>query len=272
MNDAPPIAIIGAGHLGTAIARGLVRAGRLDPARIRLTRRTAAALEPLAAEGFEVGADNRAAARGADTVLLCVQPQQLDGVVSELAPDLADGGTLLVSTVTGVPVERIRKLAGDGVPIVRAMPNLGIEVGESMTCLAADGVTEAHMERVRALFDPVGATMMIREDQMNAATALAGCGVAFFLRAIRAASQGGAEIGFHADEAIRLAAQTARAAATLLLAHGRHPEEEIDKVTTPKGCTIAGLNEMENRGFSSALVRGIVLSSRKADQLYDPHS
>ena len=103
---------------------------------------------------------------------------------------------------------------------------------------------------------------------MVPATALCACGIAFFLRAIRAASQGGIEIGFHADEAITLAAQTARGAAALLLEFGSHPETEIDKVTTPKGCTIYGLNEMENRGFSSAMIRGIITASEKAGALY----
>jgi pyrroline-5-carboxylate reductase len=99
------------------------------------------------------------------------------------------------------------------------------------------------------------------------ATALCACGVAFFLRSIRAASQGGIEIGFHPEEALFLAAQTARGAASLLL-RGGHPESEIDRVTTPRGCTIAGLNEMEHQGFSSALIKGILLSAEKADQLY----
>jgi pyrroline-5-carboxylate reductase len=268
MTTTGPIAIIGAGHLGTAIARGLATSGKLSPGAITLTRRSESALEPLGREGFRTSTDNRAAVEAAETVFLCIQPQQLDGVLQELAPALASDDRLVISTVTGAPMEGIRSFLEGTVPLVRAMPNLGIEVGESMTCLATDGASPEHVARARDLFESVGSTMVIREDQMNAATALAGCGVAFFLRAIRAASQGGAEIGFHADEAIRMAAQTARAAATLLLTHGRHPEEEIDKVTTPKGCTIAGLNEMENRGFSSAMVRGIVLSSQKADHLY----
>ena len=102
---------------------------------------------------------------------------------------------------------------------------------------------------------------------MTPATALCACGVAFFLRCVRAASQGGIEIGFHPEEALLLAAQTARGAASLLLQEGRHPESEIDRVTTPRGCTIAGLNEMEHRGLSSAMIRGIVVSARAASDL-----
>jgi len=110
--------------------------------------------------------------------------------------------------------------------------------------------------------------MSIDEDQMSAATALGACGIAFFLRTIRAASQGGIEIGFHADKALQIAAQTAKGAATLLLVNERHPEYEIDKVTTPRGVTISGLNQMEHEGLSSAMIKGIVTSATKAAKLY----
>jgi pyrroline-5-carboxylate reductase len=136
-----------------------------------------------------------------------------------------------------------------------------------MTCLASDQPGPALAE-AQALFDLVGKTLVLGEDMMIPATALCACGVAFFLRAIRAASQGGIEIGFHPEEALLLAAQTARGAASLLLNQGRHPESEIDQVTTPRGCTIAGLNEMEHKGFSSAMIKGILLSASKAEGLY----
>ena len=114
----------------------------------------------------------------------------------------------------------------------------------------------------------MGTTLVIDEEQMIPATALCACGVAFFLRAIRAASQGGIQIGFNAAEALAMAAQTARGAASLLLTLGNHPEMEIDKVTTPRGCTIAGLNLMEHQGFSSAMIKGIVTSAERAADLY----
>ena len=121
----------------------------------------------------------------------------------------------------------------------------------------------------KTIFDATGSTLVIDEDLMVPATALCACGIAFFLRAIRAASQGGIEIGFHSAEAIAMAAQTAKGAASLILDSTRHPEGEVDRVTTPRGCTIAGLNEMEHRGFSSALIRGIVTSATKANRLYE---
>jgi pyrroline-5-carboxylate reductase len=145
---------------------------------------------------------------------------------------------------------------------------MAVSIGESMTCIASDEHGEEALAEARALFDLVGRTLVITEEMVVPATALCACGVAFFLRAIRAASQGGIEIPFHPEEALLLASQTARGAASLLLSEERHPESEIDRVTTPRGCTIAGLNEMEHQGFSSALIKGILLSAEKAEGLY----
>ncbi len=137
-----------------------------------------------------------------------------------------------------------------------------------MTCLASEKGNGAALEIAREIFSTVGKTLIIDEEQMAAATALGACGVAYFLRAIRAASQGGIEIGFSSDKAMVIAAQTALAAASLLLKHNSHPEAEIDRVTTPRGVTISGLNTMEHGGFSSAMIRGIVTSWEKATKLY----
>jgi pyrroline-5-carboxylate reductase len=275
MDRTERIAIIGGGNLGRCIASGLVSAGLVSPAAVTITRRRPGLLSDLRSEGFETGDDNRKAVADSNVILLCVQPQQLDAVMTEIAADLDPVRHVLISTVSGASIGALRSHAGTRIRIVRAMPNIGIAIGRSMTCLATDDLSLAtddlsigSVDRARDLFDALGATMLIQEEQMVPATALCACGIAFFLRAIRAASQGGIEIGFHADEAIALAAQTARGAAELLLAHGTHPETEIDKVTTPKGCTIYGLNEMENRGFSSSMIRGIITASEKAEELY----
>jgi pyrroline-5-carboxylate reductase len=263
------VAVIGGGNLGNSIARGLISAGLNPTSSLAVTRRRPELLAELAEAGVATGDDNLAAIRSADIVVLCVQPQQLDGVMEEIAGELDPVRHVVISTVSGVSIDAMRAHLGDEIPIIRAMPNIGIAIGESMTCLAADAVSESSVPMARELFGSLGATMLIQEEQMVPATALCACGIAFFLRAIRAASQGGIEIGFHAEEAIFLAAQTARGAASLLLEHGNHPETEIDKVTTPKGCTIYGLNEMENRGFSSAMIRGIITASEKAGGLYE---
>ena len=261
------IAVLGAGNIGMAIARGAVAGGRMKAGEIFLTKRHSDGLEEIEALGFRAGTDNEAAIADARLVLLCVLPEQVEEVLAGIRDSLDPDRHILVSIVTGVSIERLRKACGGEVPVVRAMPNTAIILGESMTCVATDGADEEELGEVRGLFESLGQTLVIDEDLMSPATAVCACGVAFFLRAIRAASQGGIEVGFHASEALAMAAQTARGAASLLLEEGRHPEGEIDRVTTPMGCTIAGLNQMEHEGFSSALIRGIVTSANKARTL-----
>jgi pyrroline-5-carboxylate reductase len=143
------------------------------------------------------------------------------------------------------------------------MPNTAISIQQSMTCIAARNVSDDHLQYVMDIFNQLGKAVRIDEKLMDAATVLGACGTAFAMRYIRANIQGGIEIGFDAATANLIAAQTVKGAAELLLAKGSHPEQEIDKVTTPKGCTIAGLNEMEHRGFSSSLIKGLVASYDK---------
>ncbi len=262
------VAIIGAGNIGTAIASGLAESGRVKAGNITLSRRRTGLLQKMAERGFKVENDNRAAAKRSRVVIVAVEPQKIDGVLKEIAPELRLPGHILISVVTGITAARLARLAGPKVPVIRAMPNTAIAAREAMTCIAPGNAGDEAVEIARTIFDAVGKTIVISEEQMNAATALGACGVAFFLRAIRAASQGGIEIGFSADEALAIAAQTARGAATLLLSAGNHPEHEIDRVTTPRGCTIAGLNQMEHEGFSSAMIRGITASAERASKLH----
>lgn len=261
------IAIIGAGNIGAAIARGLAASGRYRPQDIVLTRRRAEFLEELRAEGFVVLSDNRAAARRAGVVILAVGPREIEAAARQLRPAL-NGKHLVISIVSGVTTSQLSSWLKKNVGLVRAMTNTAIAIREAMTCLSAGSGGRAALARAKSIFDALGRTLVINEELMLSATALTGCGIAFFLRAIRAASQGGTQIGFHSEEALLLAAQTARGAASLLLGRPGHPESEIDKVTTPRGCTIEGLNEMEHHGFSSAMITGIVTSNEKAAKLF----
>lgn len=260
--------IIGAGNIGLALADGLLKSGNCQAADITVTRRSAMALESLQQKGFAVTANNNEAVRNADLIFLCILPQQLNGVLDEIKEAVDAQNQLLVSVVTGVPTDDIKQRLDADVRIVRAMPNTAMRVNNSMTCLSAANATASDMNLVQQIFNTMGTTIIINEEMMSAATALCACGIAFFLRSIRAASQGGVEIGFHAHDAITIAAQTALGAAQLLLLNRSHPEEEIDKVTSPKGCTIAGLNEMEHQGLSSAMIKGIKLSANIAKELY----
>ncbi len=268
MENGKKIAIIGVGNIGNSIALGLVQSGLFHAPDIVLTRRHIGQLENLARQGFVIEKDNRVAVRRSEVILVAVEPQQINGVLDEIRPELIAGKHLVISVVTGVSIAQMRRHVGEDVAVVRAMPNTAIAIRESMTCLAAGN---QHAEAVKiavSIFETVGKVLVITEEQMTAATALGACGIAFFLRAIRAASQGGIEIGFHSSDALLIAAQTAKGAAALVVAEGRHPEDEIDKVTTPRGCTISGLNQMEHEGFSSAMIKGIVTSAEKASKLY----
>jgi pyrroline-5-carboxylate reductase len=269
MNTNTKISILGGGNIGTAIAKGLVNSKLFSSNKIIITRRRLELLKAFKEEGYIVQSDNVSAVKNSDIVIIAVTPQQLNGLLLEIRSAINSDNHLIISVVTGASIKEIRRqIESDKVPIVRAMPNTAIAVGESMTCIATDSNADSIINLAKQIFDSVGKTLLINEDQMIPATALCACGVAFFLRAIRAASQGGIEIGFHSEEAILMASQTAKGAASLLLSAENHPESEIDKVTTPRGCTISGLNQMEHHGFSSALIKGIVTSADKAAKLY----
>lgn len=257
------IAIIGGGNLGVAMAEGLVSSGFALPAHIIVTKRNIKTLQKLEEKGVLVSNDNLEAVRFASLLILAVKPFQLQAVLRELAPALQPGNHLLVSVVTGVAIQDILTTVQQKIGVVRAMPNTAIAIQESMTCLAAHETSGADLSYIEDLFNQLGRIVWIDEKLMDAATVLGACGTAYAMRYIRANIQGGIEIGFDAATASLIAAQTVKGAAELLLRKGSHPEQEIDKVTTPKGCTIAGLNEMEHQGFSSSLIKGLVASYEK---------
>lgn len=257
------IAIIGGGNLGTAIAEGLINSGFSLPENILITKRNTKTLGALAEKGVLVSDNNEEAVQFADLVILAVKPFQVNDVLGKLQQSFDPQKHVLVSVVTGISIEHILKAVDKKLSIIRAMPNTAIAIQASMTCLSANEVSKEHVNYIEDLFNQLGRVVWIDEKLMDAATVLGACGTAFAMRYIRANIQGGIEIGFDAATASLIAAQTVLGAAELLLKKGAHPEQEIDKVTTPKGCTIAGLNEMEHQGFSSSLIKGIVASYDK---------
>jgi pyrroline-5-carboxylate reductase len=257
------IAIIGGGNLGTAIAEGLIQSGFVLPKQILITKRNIHTLHELERKGVLVSDKNEEAVRYADLVILAVKPFQVNEILRSLKEEFREDKQVLVSVVTGITIEHITGYLGPKVPVVRAMPNTAIAIQESMTCLAARNVNEETFQYIMDIFNQLGKAVRIEEKLMDAATVLGACGTAFAMRYIRANIQGGIEIGFDAATANLIVAQTVKGAAELLLKKGTHPEQEIDKVTTPKGCTIAGLNEMEHQGFSSSLIKGLVASYEK---------
>jgi len=257
------IAIIGGGNLGAAMAEGLVASGFVLPEHLIVTKRNISSLKSLEEKGVMVSNDNAKAVEFADWIVLAVKPFQIKEVLAGIKEWLDPKKHVLISVVTGVWIKDIHEMVGDQFAVFRAMPNTAIAIKESMTCVCAHQATDTQVKYVTDLFDQLGRSVFIEEKLMDAATVLGACGTAFAMRYIRANIQGGIEIGFSAATASLIAAQTVKGAAELLLQKNTHPEQEIDKVTTPKGCTIAGLNEMEHQGFSSSLIKGIVTSYKK---------
>lgn len=258
------IAIIGAGNLGISIAEGILHSN--GATMMYMTRRDLSSIEQYEKYGnVVVTSDNREAVKASDILICCVQPFQFTSVLEEVR-DLLHENHMILSTITGYSIEQIEAVVGTSATIVRSMPNTAIAVGDSMTCLCANEVGQSKIEIAKAIFNRMGHTMVIREDLMQAATVICASGVAFWMRLIRATTQGAIQLGFHAEEAQELAMYTCNGAASLLIATGNHPEEEIDKVTTPMGCTIEGLNEMEHEGLSSSLIKGIVASYQKISE------
>ena len=261
------ITIIGGGNLGSSIAEGLSGSTDSPFGKITVTDRSQKRLEQLKERGLQVSADNLEAVRASSIVLLCVQPQQLGAALKEIREVLDKDRHVLVSTVTGVKTPQISDQVGEGICVVRAMPNTATAIRESMTCLCSENASEAQMEIVTKIFKAIGETIVIEEQLMQAATVLGASGIAFFLRFLRAATQGGIQMGFHPHEAQLIAVQTALGATKLVSERHNHPEIEIDKVTTPRGCTIEGLNEMEHQGLSSAVIKGIIASYNKINNI-----
>jgi pyrroline-5-carboxylate reductase len=256
------IAIIGGGNLGSAIAEGLLKSKFNKASEIIVTKRHTDTLQTLKEKGIEITNNNIEALRKSDVIILAIKPFQVSEVLNEIKNEL-DKSKIFISVVTGVLINDMQEIIQQKLPLFRAMPNTAIAIQQSMTCVCSSNASQKDVKYVNELFKKLGEVVTIDEKLMEAATVLGACGIAYALRFIRANIQGGIEIGFDAATASIIAAQTIKGSAELLIQTGNHPEQEIDKVTTPKGCTIAGLNEMEHRGFSSSLIRGVVVSYKK---------
>ncbi|MBR5053034.1 MAG: pyrroline-5-carboxylate reductase [Bacteroidaceae bacterium] len=234
------INVIGAGNMGGALVKGWAKAGLAND--LTVTARTQETLDRLveACPGITTMLDNKQATKGADVVLLAVKPWLVEQVIEEIKPELAD--KLLISVAANVRHERIN---------VYAMPNIAAEFGESMTF-----VEEAEQAKVAAdLFGKLGQSKIVPQRLMGAGMMMAGCGIAYVMRFLRAMMEGGVEMGFYPDEAKTIAMQTMQGAVAMLRQTGLHPEAAIDKVTTPGGITIKGLNELDHAAFNSAVIR-----------------
>lgn len=257
------IAIIGVGAMGGAIADGLLNAGCVQGSDLWLANPHTEKMLHFQEKGANIGSDNRQAVAHAEIVFLCVKPWLAEQVLTEIKPALDYNTQTLVSVVAGLKGERICQLLdkeGQQPQALLAIPNTAISVGQSMTFLVPASADQEHTEQVAALLRNVGKVMVTEERLLSAGMALASCGIAYAMRYARAATEGGVELGIRATDAKDIVLQTMTGAAALLQQTGSNPEEEIDKVTTPGGYTIRGLNEMEHAGFSSAVIRGLKAS------------
>ncbi len=259
------IAIIGAGNLGLAIAKGVLHSNGATT--MYLTKRNTSEIKDFEKYGnVTVTSDNQEAVKQSDILIFAVQPGHFANILEQVK-DLLTGNHVVISTITGFSISKMEEIIGADKYIIRSMPNTAISVGNSMTCLCSNELGKKRVDLAKAIFNRMGHTLEIPENQMQAATVICASGIAFWMRLIRATTQGAIQLGFDAKEAQELAMHTCNGAASLLIESGSHPEEEIDRVTTPKGCTISGLNEMEHQGLSSSLIRGIVTSFEKINQI-----
>lgn len=253
------IHIIGGGNLGVALALGISKYTIGN--KVTITRRNIESIQYLEKEGITVNASNTKNIENADLIILTIKPFQVDLIIQEILPFIKNA--TIATAVSGLSIQKLQETTGFDLPIVPIMPNIAIRFGESATCISYLEKDKTAAIKVIDLFNQLGTVAVIDEKLMDAATVLGACGTAYALRYIRASMQAGIEIGFDAQTALSIASQTAKGAATMALEEKIHPEQLIDRVTTPQGCTIVGLNEMEHEGFSSSLIKGIKTSLKK---------
>lgn len=259
------IAIIGAGNLGKALINGLIENKLVEPNQLYATRRNLLSLKAFEDLGVQVSDNNREVAQQAKLLILAVKPYNIQSVLEDLAPVLT-AEHVIVSVATGITLAELKEYSGGKASVARAMPNISAEVQASLTCLTLDELNEENRRVVDKVFSVLGENVHIQESLMEAATILGACGIAFVMRFMRAMVQGGVQIGFDSKTANKIVNHTVFGAAKLIMDNDYHPEAAIDLVTTPKGCTIEGLNEMEHAGFSSSLIKGIVASYKNIER------
>jgi len=253
------ISVIGAGAMGGATVEGLIKGQQFRNEDITVSDPSQAVVEKFEKTGVSVTTDNKLAADSADIVCVVVKPWLVEQVLKDIKPELDPRKQVLIVIAAGVPSASIKEWLGENCPpLFLVIPNIAIAEMASMTFIVPCGaVAQHHIELVKGIFDEMGNTLITDEQHLAAGTTLASCGIAYAMRYIRAASEGGVELGFKADDAKKIVMQTMKGAVELLEASGLHPEAAIDLVTTPGGVTIKGLNEMEHAGFTSAVIRGL---------------
>lgn len=262
------LAVIGAGKMGGILLRAFLDQKLVAPGHVSATVRHPERAEKLAkALGVRIGSDNAAAVRGADVVLLAVKPMQMAEVLEEIRGELK-AGAVLVSVAASVPTKFIEQHLASQMAVVRAMPNTPCAIGCGMTGIArGTHATAAHVELAKAMFEAVGRVVVLDEKHMDAVTGLSASGVAFVYIVLESLTEGGVKVGLPRDVATLLAAQTMQGAARTVLETGDHPALLKDGVTTPAGCTIDGIMELEDGKVRVTLIKAVVKATERAKEL-----
>ena len=254
------VAIIGAGNMGGAIARGMAQGSLIRPADITVSNPSEGKLRAIKEFNPQIKTtcNNQEAINEADLIILAVKPWFIKEVIEGLT--LQTEKQIIASVAAGIPFAEYEQWIGEKATIFRIIPNTAISQMQSMTLLASHNASKEQEALLANIFNEMGVAMLIDEKQMGAATALTSCGIAYVLKYIQAAMQAGVEMGIYPKDAARMVAQSVKGAAELILANESHPSVEIDKVTTPGGLTIKGINELEHGGFTSAIINAMKAS------------
>jgi pyrroline-5-carboxylate reductase len=262
------LAVLGAGKMGGILIEAFVKQGLVSPQNISATVGHAGQeRKNLSRVPISSGTDNRAAARAADVIILGVKPQTVGQVVDEIAPEL-DDTKLVISVAASVPTDYIERRIAANVPVVRAMPNTPSMVGEGITAIAKGKFAkQKDIDTTRKLFDAVGKTVVVDEKHMDAVTGLSASGPAFIYIILESLAEGGVKVGLPRDLATLLASQMTLGAAKMVIETGDHPALLKDTVTTPAGCTIDGILELEEGGLRVTLIKAVVKAAQRAKEL-----
>lgn len=260
------LTFIGAGNIGGAAAVGLARFSSVNAGSIVVTARHEKSLKRFAKSGIRTSLDNVEAVKGSDIVFYAVKPWQMEDVVAQTRDVLDYDRQMVVSIAPGVPADKLKEWFdkdGRTPSIAYVIPNTAIEIGESMTFIAPVTASDEQTALLKKLFDTVGKALVVPQSQMIAGTSVASCGIAYAMRYISASEKGAKALGLDEKDIQKVVCQTVRGASELICGNNSEPEKEIDRVTTPNGMTIKGLNAMEDAGFSAAVVKGLTVDTRK---------
>jgi len=262
------VAVLGAGKMGGILLKALLEKGLLSPGSTRATVQHEQRARSLAEKlGIPVGTDNLAAVHNADIIFVCVKPQVVQEVMEQIRPNVS-AKQLIISVAASVPTSQIEKALVIEVPVVRAMPNTPCVLGVGMTALSKGKFAGTeHVETAEAMFNVVGRTVVVDEKHMDAVTGLSASGPAYIYIILESLAEAGVKVGLPRDIATLLAAQTTLGAATVVLETGDHPALLKDAVTTPAGCTIDGIMELEEGKLRVTLIKAVVKAAQRAKEL-----